>query len=141
MVVTLQCEEDELTLWFSPPLTACIEAGIERLPNGWLLVDQTGALKGLRLVGLRDLCPYELAKVARANAGHTITAELLASYDASCDMGYVYLDKRGPASVDYTVDAQHGVYIDIGKDGAVLGLEIFSPSHRLPELARAEACT
>jgi uncharacterized protein YuzE len=90
---------------------------------------------GIRLVSLRELCPYELAKVAHANVGKTIAAEVLASYDASCDMGYVYLDQRGPASVDYAVDAQHGVNIDVGKDGTVLGLEILFPSHCLPELA------
>ncbi|MFL5328289.1 MAG: DUF2283 domain-containing protein [Gemmataceae bacterium] len=80
------------------------------------------------------LCPYELAKVVHQNAGRRITAQLNATYDQSCDMGYVYLDKREPASVDYTVNMNLEVCVDVGKDGVVIGLEVFSPSRRLPLL-------
>ena len=52
-------------------------------------------------------------------------------------MGYISLDYRGPASVAYTVGSiGQGALIDIGKDGAILGLEVFSPSQLLPALAK-----
>ena len=48
------------------------------------------------------------------------------------------LDKRGAASVASTVGSMDsGVLVDIGKDGVILGFEIFAPSRLLPTLTNA----
>ena len=141
MHVTLCCDEDEFVIWFAEPLPNAREIPVGDHANVRLVLDEHKVLKGVRLLGLRDVCPYELAKVARVNAGQIIKAELRASYDSSCNMGYVYLDYRGPGSVAETVPTDFGLNIDIGKDGNVVGLEVFSASRILPELATMEPRT
>jgi uncharacterized protein YuzE len=135
MHVTLACGTDELTIWFARPAIPPRETAVDQLPNVRLLFDRA-ELKAIRMLGLRTVCPYELAKVTCAHAGTEVQAELPSSYDSSCDMGYIHLDMRGPASVDYTIATPGGVCIDIGKDGAILGFEVFSPSSVLPELCK-----
>lgn len=136
MRVTLCCHSDRVTIRFAPTTAAGREYPVVDLPGAWLVVDEVGRLCGLRVTGLDALCPYELRKVIRANAGGEIQAELHSTYDSSCDMGYINLDRRGPASVAYTVGSiDQGVCIDIGKDGVILGLELFSTSQLLPTLA------
>jgi hypothetical protein len=97
--VTLSCGADEVTIWFAPAAGPLSDVAVKELPNAWLLVSGK-RLKALRLVGLKSTCPYELAKVAIAHAGGELQAELTATFDPSCDMGYIYLDQRGPGSVE-----------------------------------------
>ena len=141
MQVTLVCNNDELIIWFAPAIKAPREIPVGNLPHAWLRYDQGGTLKALRMAGLKTQCPYELAKIVRTNMGSEIHAILQTTYDSSCDMGYIYLDYRGPSSVDFSIDTDGGVVIDIGKDGAVLGLELFSPSLLLPELVQAHSAS
>ena len=129
MRVTLSCHSDEVLIGFAPTTAASRENPVADLPGVWLVLDELGTLCGLRVIGLDALCPYELRKVIQENAGGEVQAELHSSYDSSCDMGYISLDRRGPASIAYTVGRiDQGVCIDIGKDGVILGLELFSPS-------------
>jgi uncharacterized protein YuzE len=134
--VVISCGEKEATIWFAISKDAVRVKAIDEVGSAELLFQDT-ALKGLRFRQLSGLCPYELAKTIRAHAGANIEAELPASYDATCDMGYVYLEERGPASVAHTVCASN-VNIDVGRDGAIVGLEVFSPSTTLPKLANSQ---
>jgi uncharacterized protein YuzE len=138
MRVTLACGNDEVTIWFAATSSPPCEHSIERLLGAWLLFDGR-ALVGLRLIGLVVLCPYELAKVVRAHARREVHADLAAIYDHDRDEGYVYIDQRGLGSVSHTIPAALGVNVDLGHDGTVIGLEIFSPSRLLPELLRISA--
>lgn len=131
--VTLACGSDDVTIWLAPATAPVREHPIKLVENAWLLFDGH-ALKGLRLVGLGALCPYELHKVIRANAGSVVQAYLPATYDGSVNMSYIYLDDPVPGSAGYTIPDLGGVNVDRGYDGAILGLELFSPSRLLPEL-------
>jgi uncharacterized protein YuzE len=141
MHVTLQCGTDALTIWL-PSRAAILHAeAVERIPNCRLLFAANAVLRGIAFDSdVQALCPYKLAKVVFASAGHDVPAHLQSTYDASVDMGYVYLDKRGAGSVAYSVDCGR-VILDVGKDGAVIGIELFSPSTLLPELVDAHAST
>jgi uncharacterized protein YuzE len=139
MHVTLQCGDDDLTIWLPSWAEIVHVEFVERIPNVRLLFGNNDILRGVAFDSdLRTLCPYELAKVASSNVGNDIQADLQSTYDSSVDMGYVYLDKRGAASVAYSVDCGR-VILDVGKDGAVIGIELFSPSTLLPELVVAHA--
>ena len=118
MLATLECGNDDITIWFSSSPSPAHRVSIEELPNCSLLFGPDDLFLGLSIGDqLQDLCPYELAKTAAANAGASVAAQFESTYDASCDMGYVYFDRRGPASVDHSVDCG-AVILDVGKDGA-----------------------
>jgi uncharacterized protein YuzE len=136
MQVTLSCAADEVAIYFGDTRSGLHESPISGLSGAWLILDDVGRVSGVRITGIDASCPYELRKVIQRNIGSEVRAELQSTFDASCDMGYVYLDKRGPASVASTVGSMDsGVLVDIGKDGVVLGFEIFAPSRLLPALA------
>jgi uncharacterized protein YuzE len=141
MRVTLQCGTDNVTIWL-PSRTAIVRReAVERIPNCQLLFADYDIFRGVELESdLRTLCPYELAKVVCSNAGSDLQADLQSTYDSSANMGYLYLDKRGAGSVAYSVDCGR-VVLDVGKDGAVIGIELFSPSTLLPEFVAAHAGT
>jgi uncharacterized protein YuzE len=134
MHAILQCGTDELTIWFSSPTPATRREGVQDFPGCTLLFDHLDVLLGLSISGqLHDLCPYELAKTASSNAGSSVDAEFQSTYDSSCDMGHIYFDQRGPASVERCADCG-AVILDVGKDGAIIGMELFSASKTLPGL-------
>jgi len=136
MQVRLSCAAAEVTIHFDDAKGGIREIPVSELPGAWLLLDDVGRLSGVRITRIDALCPYELQKVIRSNAGSEVCAELQSIFDASSDMGYIYLEKRGPASVASTVCSMDtGVLADIGKDGVILGFEIFAPSRWLPALA------
>jgi len=141
MHATLQCGTDDLTIWFTSPTQKTRREHVEDFPSCGLLFDHQDVLLGISISGrLQDVCPYELAKIALSNVGNSVEAEFQSSYDSSCDMGSIYFDQRGPASVERSIDCG-SVIIDIGKDGAVIGLELFSPSKILPALVATHAGT
>ncbi len=141
MRVTLQCGADDLTIWLPSRAEIVQVESVERVPKCRLLFGRNDVLRGVVFDSdLRALCPYELAKVVSSNVGNDIQADLQSTYDSLVDMGYVYLDKRGAASVAYSVVCGR-VILDVGKDGAVIGIELFSPSTLLPELVVAHAGT
>jgi uncharacterized protein YuzE len=136
MQVTLLCAADHVTIYFEKAIGGTRESPVSELPGVWFVLNEVGRLSGIRITRIDALCPYELQKVIRSSAGSEVRAELQSTYDASSDMGYIYLDKRDPASVASTVGSMDtGVLADIGKDGVILGFEIFSPSLLLPALA------
>lgn len=136
MRVTLACAADHVTIHFEDAKGGTRETPVSELPGTWLVLDEVGKLSSVRITRIDTLCPYEFRKVIRSNAGSEVRAELQSTFDASCDMGYIYLDKRGAASVASTVGSMDsGVLVDIGKDGVILGFEIFAPSRLLPTLA------
>ena len=135
MRVTLSCRSDQVAIQFEAQRVAAYESPVAELQGASLVFDDLGTLSELRVRGIESLCPYELKKVIQGNMNREIQVDLHSTYDSSCDMGYIYLDRRGPASVAYTVVSDEGVCIDIGTDGVILGLEIFSPSKFLPALA------
>src|ERR1700722_6358812 len=136
MQVTLSCADDQATIRFEGVTVGLQESPFSNLPGAWLILGESGMLAGIRITALDPLCPYELRKAIGKNAGCEIRIDLLTPFDASCDMGYIYLEKRGPAPVAFTVGSMDtGVLADIGKDGVILGFEVFTPSRRLPALA------
>ena len=139
MNVALECGNNDLTIWFGLPATSSTSSPVDGLPQCDLVTDGSDKLHGFRFrCDLTSLCPHELAKTSAANSGTQINASFHSSYDQSCDMGYIYFDQRGPASVDYSIDCGT-VVLDVGHDGAIIGLEIFSPSKTLPLLASLRA--
>src|SRR5262249_51786743 len=121
MQVTLSCAADNVTIYFDHAIVGTRESPISELPGACLVIDDVGRISGLRITKIGALCPYELQKVIRSNAGSEVRAELQSTFDASSDMGYIYLEKRGPASVATTVgNMDTGVLADIGKDGVIL---------------------
>jgi len=139
MHVTLQCGTDCVTICLPSRAAIVRSESVERIANCRLLFADNDVLRGVVFESdLRALCPYELAKVVSSNAGNDFQADLQSTYDSSVDMGYLYLDYRGVGSVAYSVDCGR-VILDVGKDGAVIGIELFSPSTLLPELVVAHA--
>jgi uncharacterized protein YuzE len=136
MQVTLSCAADQVTISFGEAISGLRESPVSGLSGAWLVLDDVGGLSGVRITRIDALCPYELRKVIRRSVGSEVRAELQSTFDASCDMGYIYLDKRGSASVASIVGSMDsGVLVDIGKDGVILGFEILAPSRLLPALA------
>jgi len=134
MNVTLDCDTDELTIWFPSPDECVGSCAIDGLPQCRLLFSNTDVLLGFRFCSdLKNLCPYELAKIVAANQGSQINAHLETTFDPSCDMGYVHFDNRGPASVQHSLDCGT-IILDVGHDGAIIGIEVFSPTETLPIL-------
>jgi uncharacterized protein YuzE len=124
-----------VTIYFEDAIGETRESPISELPGAWLVLDNLGRLLGVRITKIDALCPYELQKVIRNNAGSEVRAELQSTFDAASDMGYIYLEKRCPGSVASTVGSMDtGVLADIGRDGMILGFEIFAPSRLLPAL-------
>ena len=134
MNVALTCGSDELTIWFPAPDERVHSCPIEGLPKCRLLFRDADELQGFQFCSdLKNLCPYELAKVAAANQGSQINAQLESTFDPSCDMGYIHFDNRGPASVQRSIDCGT-VILDVGNDGVIIGIEVFSPTRILPIL-------
>lgn len=139
MNVTLECGQDELTMWFGNPAPAARPVAVDGMPACEILIEHPRTLCGLRFRSdLAKFCPYELMKLSANNSGVQICATIQSTYDSSCDMGYLYLDERGPGSVKRSIDCG-SVVIDIGEDGAIIGVEVFSPSDTLPVLAMTDA--
>lgn len=139
MNVTLDCGQDDLTMWFGNPTPKIRAVPIDEIPQCEILIEDTRTLRGFRFRSdLATMCPYELAKLSANKSGERVAATILSTYDSSCDMGYVYFDKRGPGSVKRSIDCG-SVVIDIGEDGAVIGIEVFSPSETLPALTTTDA--
>lgn len=131
--VILDCGEDSLTIWFVYSASSVSVSFIE-LPQFELLTDGAETILGFRFCSsLKRLCPYELIKICLAHSGTQINALLQAAYDRSCDMGYIHLDKRGAGSVKQSV-SYGSIVLDVGDDGAIIGIEVFSPSKTLPLL-------
>jgi hypothetical protein len=126
MRVSLTCGQDEVTILFPPEASTAREVALEELSGVWLLLDERGQARGLRLAGLRTRCPYELEKVARANAGTEVLADL-ATIAGDCERGPVYYvrlyatDRR----VTEVSAAEYGARVVVTEDGWVVGLELF----------------
>ena len=134
MNVTLEYGTEDLTIWLPVPDKCDGSSEIEGLPQCRLLFRGGDVLQGFQFCSdVRSLCPYELAKLAAANQGSQVNAALETTFDPSCDMGYVHFDKRGPASVQRSIDCGT-VIVDVGNDGAIIGIEVFSPTRTLPSL-------
>ena len=139
MNVTLDCGQDDLTMWFGAAEPSAQATPVDGLPQCEILIDHGRTLCGFRFRSdLTKLCPYELAKLSANHSGAQIIATIQSTYDSSCDMGYLYFDKRGAGSVKRSIDCG-SVVIDIGEDGAIIGVEVFSPSDILPVLATTAA--
>ena len=134
MNVTLDCGQDDLTMWFVSATSSFHTTPVDGMPQCEILIEHPRTLCGFRFRSdLAKLCPYELAKLSANNSGEQIVATIPSTYDSSCDMGYLYFDNRGPGSVKRSIDCG-SVVIDIGVDGAIIGVEVFSPSETLPVL-------
>jgi len=139
MNVTLECGQDDLTMWFGSPEPSATPLPVDGMPQCEILTDGLRVLRGFRFRSrLSQLCPYELAKLSARHFGSQMVATVQSTYDPTCDMGYIYLDKRGPGSVKRSIDCGF-VVLDVGDDGAVIGLEVLSPSEVLPLLATRDA--
>jgi hypothetical protein len=142
MLVSLTCSWDELVVRCSPGADCLRESAVGRLPNVWLLLDQRGRAQGLRITGLDALCPYELTKVVRANAGSAVQAELPEVASGDCEHGptrSVYLDRRGFERIDWVPAAEHGANVLVAESGVVVGIELFEPMHPLPPTVSNES--
>lgn len=139
MNVTLECGDDGLTIWFGAVAGVADIVPIDDLPQCQLLIGGAREVRGLRFGSdASKLCPYELVKFTASHSGLYVTATLQSTYDSSCDMGYVYFDKRGPGSAKRSIDCGF-VVLDVGDDGAIIGIEVFSPSETMPRLASQDA--
>jgi len=139
MNVTLECGHDELTMWFGNRTPSAQAIPVDGMPQCELLFEHHRTLCGFRFRSeVAKSCPYELAKLSANNSGKQIVATIRSTFDSSCDMGYLYFDKRGAGSVKRSIDCG-SVVADIGEDGAIIGLEVFSPSETLPMLTSADA--
>jgi len=126
-------------MWFGNPAPSAQATPVDGLPECEILFDHRRTLCGFRFRSdLTKLCPYELAKLSTNHSVAQIVATIQTTYDSSCDMGYMYFDKRGAGSVKRSIDCG-SVVIDIGDDGAIIGVEVFSPSDTLPALTTADA--
>ena len=138
MNVTLECGQDDLTMWFGNPKPSAQATPVDGMPQCEILTEHGRRLCGFRFRSdLAKLCPYELAKLSAINSEGQIVATIQSTYDLSCDMGYLYFDKRGAGSVKHSIDCG-SVVIDIGEDGAIIGVEVFSPSDTLPVLTTTD---
>lgn len=137
MNVTLARGEDDLTIWFPSSCPPAKHVSINGLPQCALLMDHRDVVRGFRFFsnGVSS-CPATIMERAPENASCQVFLD--ATCDSSGGMGYVYLDKRGEASVRESIDCGI-VILDLGHDGAVIGIEIFQPSKCLPALARIAA--
>ncbi len=139
MNVTLDCGQDDLTMWFGSPAPSAQVTPVDELPQCEVLIDHGRTVRGFRFRSdLLKLCPYELAKLSANHSGRQIVASIQSTYDSSCDMGYISFDYRGAGSVKRSIDCGF-IVIDIGHDGAIIGVEVFSPSKTLPVLATTDA--
>jgi uncharacterized protein YuzE len=137
MRVLLSCGIDDLTIWFGSLSDSVDRKLVNELPECSLIFDSQNRLRALQIsANITQLLPEKLAQIVIAHAKSQIAAELTSTYEASVDMGYIYLEERGPGCVQRCINCET-VILDIGKDGALIGIELFSPSTLLPELVAA----
>lgn len=136
MNATLECGIDALTIWFGPVTPSADALPIDDLPRCQLLIDDSREICGFRFgPGGLPLCPRGLPMIAAGpDHGSRPVVDLETRYDPCCDMGYIYLEKRGPGSSRSQIDCGI-VILDVGDDGVIIGIEVFSPSQNMPRLA------
>ena len=139
MNATFDKRNGGLLIWFGQQHRTFSATPIENLPSCSLVTSGDDVLLGFPFYpdGV-ELIPQILASEIAKFGDDQIKMFLESSHDPDCDMGYIRFDDRGPASVKYSIDCGF-VVLDVGNDGAVIGVEVFSPTKTCPLLIGANA--